>query len=155
MVDVDVPAEQLPANAGGLAALDLSFVGFVHGRPEQALADGEGGQMVTPQVDARNGAVMVGIDLPAAANFRPGLAVKVRIVVEEHKDVVAAPQEAVVTDENGDSVMSVVEDNQATHKTVKVGLQENGLTEVIGDGLSDSTVVVTTGAYGRCPRRRE
>ncbi|HEX4794900.1 MAG TPA: efflux RND transporter periplasmic adaptor subunit [Humisphaera sp.] len=146
MVDVDVPAEQLPANAAGLAArIFPSSASFTD--DQNKLAEGKV-TMVTPQVDARNGAVMVGIDLPADANLRPGLAVKVRIVVEEHKDVVAAPQEAVVTDENGDSVISVVEENQATHKTVKVGLQENGLTEVIGEGLSDSTVVVTTGAYG-------
>ena len=65
---------------------------------------------VSPQVEPKNGAVMVGIDLPPEVRAcGPGLTVRVRIVAEEHKDVLAVPREAVVSDENGDSVMAVVE----------------------------------------------
>jgi multidrug efflux pump subunit AcrA (membrane-fusion protein) len=72
----------------------------------------------------------------------------VRIIAEEHKGVLAVPMEAVVTDENGDSVIATVDGAQATHKTVKVGLQENGLVEVTADGLKEGDTVVTAGAFG-------
>ena len=103
---------------------------------------------MSPQVDAKNGSVQMGIDLPAGASLRPGLAVRVRIVAEEHKDCLAVPREAVVTDENGDSVIAVVEGDQATHKTVKAGLEENGLIEIIADDIKEGDKVVTAGAYG-------
>ena len=91
---------------------------------------------------------MVGIDLPAGTFLRPGLTVKVRIITEEHKDVLVVPREAVVSDENGDSVISLLEGTQATHKTVKIGLEENGLIEIIADGLKEGDTVVTAGAFG-------
>ena len=146
LVDVDVPADQLPATTQGLSAEIL---------PTSAQPAGDGGNpilgkvaFVSPQVDPHNGTVMVGIDLPAGATLRPGLAVRVRIITEEHKDALAVPREAVVTDENGDSVIAVLEGDQATHKTVKIGLEENGLIEIITDGLKEGATVVTAGAFG-------
>ena len=114
---------------------------------------------VSPQVDVRNGSVMVGIDLPAGTSLRPGLSVKVRIIAAEHKDCFVVPREAVVEDENGDSVISVLENEtrdketgatfaQATHKSVKAGLEENGMIEIAGDGLTEGMKVVTAGAFG-------
>jgi len=103
---------------------------------------------VSPQVDPRTGSVMVGIDLPSGASLRSGLAVRVRIIAEEHKDVLAVPREAVVADENGDSAIAIVVGDQATHKTVKAGLEEGGLIEIAADGLKEGDTVVTSGAYG-------
>ena len=156
LVNVDVPADQLPAKADGLPAQILL---------SSAPAPTDGSEpiigkvaFVSPQVDARNGTVMVGIDLPAGTSLRPGLSVRVRIIVEEHKDCLTVPREAVVADENGDSVISIIEDEkrdesgtlraQATHKSVKTGLEENGTIEIIADGLSESVKVVTAGAFG-------
>jgi RND family efflux transporter MFP subunit len=144
MVDVDVPAEQLPAKVEGLEAQVLL-----------ASDSKDGGNAITgrvalvsPQVDPKSGAVMVGINLPADTTLRPGQAVRVRIIAEEHKDVLAVPREAVVADENGDSVIAVLEKDQATHKTVKAGLEENGMIEIEADGLKEGMTVVTAGAYG-------
>jgi multidrug efflux pump subunit AcrA (membrane-fusion protein) len=103
---------------------------------------------VSPQVEPRNGSVMVGIDLPPEAGLRPGLTVKVRIIAEEHKDCLVVPRAAVVADENGDNVIAVVEGEQATHKSVKIGLEENGLIEIKAEGLEAGTTVATAGAYG-------
>ena len=58
------------------------------------------------------------------------------------------PREAVVADENGDSVIAVLEGDQATHKAVKTGLEENGLIEVTADGLKEGVTVVTAGTFG-------
>jgi len=152
MVDVDVPAEQLPPNALGLAAQILMSSGAstAASQPSQDASPPIIGKVsfVSPQVDPRTASVQVGIDLPADAKLKPGLTVRVRIIAEEHKDVLAVPREAVTTDENGDSVVAVVEGDQATHKTVKTGLEENGLIEIQADGVAEGTTVVTSGAFG-------
>jgi multidrug efflux pump subunit AcrA (membrane-fusion protein) len=54
----------------------------------------------------------------------------------------------VVTDENGDSVIALVEGDQATHKTVKPGFEENGLVEITADGVKEGDTVATAGAFG-------
>jgi len=141
MVDVDVPAEQLPAKAIGLSA--QIFVGESTDTPVIGKVS-----FVSPQVDPKTGAVMVIIALPGDVPLLPGRSVRVRIIAEEHKDVLAAPREAVVTDENGDSVIALVEGDQATRKTVKAGFQENGQIEISADGLKEGDTVVTAGAFG-------
>jgi RND family efflux transporter MFP subunit len=154
IVDVDLPADQLPANAQGLAAEIIptatpaspaSAPASPAGTPEPLMGKVS---FVSPQVDPRTGAVQVSIDLPADTRLRPGLSVHVRIIAEEHKDVLAVPREAVVADENGDNVIALVEGEQATHKHVKIGLQESGLIEIEADGIKEGDTVVTAGAYG-------
>lgn len=157
MVDVDVPADQLQSKLDGLQTEIL---------PTTAAASKDGGDplmgkvsFVSPQVDLRTGAVPIQVDLPAGASLRPGLAVRVRIILEEHKDCLVVPRQAVVADENGDSVVSIIENEttdkdsgarfaQATHKTVKTGIEENGLIEIDADGIKEGTKVVTAGAFG-------
>jgi multidrug efflux pump subunit AcrA (membrane-fusion protein) len=146
VVNVDVPADQLPAKAQGLAA--QIFTASSAAKGDEAPIVGTVSS-VSPQVDPKNGAVTVSIDLPAAgASLRPGLSVRVRIIAEEHKDVLAVPREAVVADENGDSVISLIEGDQATHKTVKPGLEEEGLIEISADGIKEGDQVATAGAFG-------
>jgi multidrug efflux pump subunit AcrA (membrane-fusion protein) len=144
-VDVGVPVDELPANAAGLPVEIVPS-----GTSTSGPADPIMGKIafVSPEVDSHNGAVRVGIDLPPATDLRPGLTVRVRIIAQEHKDVLAVPRDAVVADENGDSVISLVEGDQATHKTVKAGIEENGLIEITADGLKEGQTVVTAGAYG-------
>src|SRR6185437_1794038 len=141
------PADQLPAKTDGLPAQILvgSDTGSSDSGSEPLLGNVA---FVSPQVDPRTGAVQVDIDLPADAKLRPGLSVRVRIIAEEHKDVLAVPREAVVTDENGDSTIALVEGDQATRKTVKAGFQENGQIEISADGLKEGDTVVTAGAFG-------
>jgi multidrug efflux pump subunit AcrA (membrane-fusion protein) len=142
-VDLDVPADQLPEKAERLTA-QVIVTGAASGAAPMAGKVA----LVSPQVDPRTGAVMVAVDLPADAGLRPGLSVRVRIVAEEHKDCLAVPRAAVVMDENGDSVIAVVEGEQATHKAVKRGLEEDGLVEVEADGLKEGDAVATAGAFG-------
>jgi RND family efflux transporter MFP subunit len=145
VVNVDVPANELPAKTETLSAQIIPAAGSGQG---DAPIIGKV-WFVSPQVDPRNGAVTVSIDLPAGGSaFRPGLSVRVRIIAEEHKDCLAVPREAVVADENGDTVISVVEGDQATHKAVKAGLEEEGLIEISADGIKEGDVVATAGAFG-------
>jgi RND family efflux transporter MFP subunit len=147
VANVDVPANQLPPKTAGLAA-QILLASSSAGKDNDAPIVGTV-SFVSPQVDPKNGAVTVAIDLPAAAaSLRPGLSVRVRIIAEEHKDVLAVPREAVVADENGDSVISLIEGDQATHKTVKAGLEEEGLIEISADDIKEGDQVATAGAFG-------
>ena len=152
MADVDIPADELPANAVGLPVLIQPAAGPTSAAATEPSAPPQAKvTFVSPQVDPRDGSVMIGIDLPPDTTLRPGLTVRVQIVAAEHKDVLAVPREAVVADENGDSVIALIDGEQATHKTVKPGLQENGLIEIVADGIKEGDTVVTSGAFGLPP----
>jgi membrane fusion protein (multidrug efflux system) len=103
---------------------------------------------VSPSVDKDNDTVSVRALLPADSGLRPGQSVSLRIVTAIHTNCLAAPAESVVTDENGNSVIAVVKDDEATQMTVQTGLRENGLVEISAPELKAGDTVVTVGAYG-------
>ncbi len=148
MVDVDVPASELPAQPEGLAVV-VTLTSDTKPEDQKTRIDGKV-TFVSPQVEAKNGAVMVGIDLPAEAGgvLLPGLTVRARIVAEEHKNVLAVPREAAVLNENGDPVIAIVTGETAVHREVKTGLEENGLIEISGKDIESGNQVVTQGAFG-------
>lgn len=157
VVDVDVPAELLPANAEKLPVQIFATAPPSSDSVRPAAAPSQDPLMGTvtfasPQVDVKTGAAMVVVALPADSGLKPGASVRARIVVEEHKDVVVVPREAVVADENGDAVISVVEGNQATHKHVQAGFEEvidgKNMIEISADGIKEGIQVVTAGAFG-------
>jgi len=126
-VDVDIPADELPAGVQGMdvevyrsskatAAEDAPVVGKV--------------AVVAPDVDPHNGGVPLSVDLPKDSGLKPGLSVRVRIIAGEHKDVMAVPHESLATNENGTSVIAVVRGDVAAQATVTPGYEENGLIEI-------------------------
>jgi multidrug efflux pump subunit AcrA (membrane-fusion protein) len=90
-------------------------------------------------VDPRSDSVLVRISAPTG--YRPGTFVRAGIVVEEHKDVLAAPDEAVV----GTTVF-LVDQGRAFAKTVKTGLHDGASVEIEGDGFKPDSLVITRGA---------
>ncbi|HZU99241.1 MAG TPA: efflux RND transporter periplasmic adaptor subunit [Planctomycetota bacterium] len=90
-------------------------------------------------VDPRSDSVLVRISVPAG--YRPGTSVRAKIVVEEHKDVLAAPDEAVVG-----TTIFLVDQGKALAKTVKTGLRDGASVEIEGDGLEPDAIVITRGA---------
>ena len=68
-------------------------------------------------------------------------------MVEEHEDKLAVPTASVVRGEDG-SVIPIVDGEKATQKAVQVGLKEDGLVEVRGEGLREGMTVVTAGTGG-------
>jgi len=139
-VDLDVPAEQLPSLVLGQKALVI---------PDRAASQCEGTlSFISPEIDSKAGTVQLGIDLPVNASVRPGMTVRVRIVVEEHADRLAVPRQSVVTDDDGSTIISVVSGDTATHKKVTVGLTEGDSVEIAADGVKAGDTVVTAGAYG-------
>jgi multidrug efflux pump subunit AcrA (membrane-fusion protein) len=148
MVDLDVPADELPVKPDGLAAV-VTLANDPNPDADKITLDATV-TFVAPQVESKNGAVMVGIDLPAdavAKGLLPGRTVRVRIVAQEHKNVLAVPREAIVLDDNGDASVAVVTDSIASLHTVKVGLDENDLVEIDTD-LKEGTTIVTQGTFG-------
>lgn len=103
---------------------------------------------VSPVVDGSDGTVSVWAGLPADTGLRPGQFVPLKIVTLVESNCLAAPAESVVTDENGNSSIALVEGDEATQVPVQTGLHEDGWVEIEGTNLNESDSVVTVGAYG-------
>ena len=103
--------------------------------------------IVGKDLDPKTGTVLVVASLAARAGVQPGQFLTIRIVTDERRDVLAVPEEAVVSGPEGGPVLMMVEGDKAGPKPVKTGLRDAGLIEVEGEGLAAGQVVVTTDAY--------
>ena len=103
---------------------------------------------VSPQVDPRTGAGLARVSVPANGGLRPGQFIRVRIVSEEHKDCLVVPVASVAKDATGGSFLALVDGDRAVLKPVKLGLRDQNLVEVEGEGLEVDKTVVTEGSYG-------
>lgn len=102
---------------------------------------------ISRRIDPQTDTVLIRILLPAQAGLEPGQFLSLRIVCEEHRDSLAVPEESVVTDAAGGSLIWTVEGDKAVSQPVKTGLRESGLVEIEGEGLKEGTVIVTEEAY--------
>ena len=100
------------------------------------------------RADPNNDTVPVLIGLPADTSLRPGRFVRVRITVGEYADRLAVPDESVVTTPEGQTVLAIVQGDEAVPTPVKRGVCEGDWVEVGGQGLEPGMTVVTVGAYG-------
>ena len=140
VVNVNVPAAEL-------ASLKLGQPAEVTGEtPGTAVAAAV--SFISPQMDSKTGTAEVHVALPANSGLRPGQFLTVRIVSQEHKDVLAAPVDSVVKDSAGEWFIALVEKDKAVQKPVKPGLRDGGLVEIQADGLRPDLPLVTEGAYG-------
>jgi membrane fusion protein, multidrug efflux system len=103
---------------------------------------------VSPAVDANDGTISAWASLPPNCGLRPGQFVPLKIVTAAHTNCLAAPEESVVTDVKGQSIIALVHGDEATQTPVKIGLRENGWIEVESPQLQEGDSVVTIGAYG-------
>jgi RND family efflux transporter MFP subunit len=101
------------------------------------------------KIDDKTDTLPVRISIPAGAGFHPGQFLSVRIVCEEHPNCLAVPEAAAISDSVGSEsgAIVLVEGSKAVRKTVKLGLREAGLVEVIGEGLKEGQAIVTEDAY--------
>lgn len=99
-------------------------------------------------VDPTDGTVPAWASLPPQSGLRPGEFVPFKLVTETRTNCLAAPAESVVTDEDGENDVWLVNGDQATKTNVDVGLREGGWVEISGSGLKSGDTVVTVGAYG-------
>lgn len=145
LVDMDrlvVTASVPAAEAGALAAGQEAEIKVAGGDPTAGRV-----LWVTPQVDPQAGTVTVRVGVPAGAGLRPGQFAGVRIVTEERRGVLAVPREAVYTNHDEQSTLSLVEGDVAKQHVVTVGLRDGDLVEVAGVGIAEGATVVTLGSY--------
>ena len=103
---------------------------------------------ISPSIEAADGTVLTHALVPADSGLRPGQFVPLRIVTAVHTNILAVPEESVVTDEDNKSFIVLVKGNEAAQKPVTTGVRENGLVEIEAPDLKPGDTVVTTGAYG-------
>ncbi len=103
---------------------------------------------IRPQIDPQTDTVQVRASVPAGSGLRLGQFVRIRICYEERKDRLAVPKESLVTDAASSTLIAIVEGDKAVKKPVKVGLREDNLVEIEGEGLAEGMTIVTEGAYG-------
>ena len=99
------------------------------------------------QVDRKTDTAQVWISVPGDIGLRPGQYARVRIITEERAQRLAVPNESIVTDTDGNAVVSVVRDGKAIRRTVRTGLRDRNLLEIEGE-INEGDAVVTEGAYG-------
>jgi len=102
---------------------------------------------VGPQVDPATGTVPVRLAVPKGSGLLPGQFIAADIVVLEKSGCLAVPVEAIYTDPDGTSTLSIVEGDIARKITVTAGLRDGDKIEVSGDGIREGTTVVTKGSY--------
>ncbi len=102
-------------------------------------------------VSPQNDTVLVRASISPNADLKSGRFVKASIIYMEKKDCMVVPEESLVTNPEGQTVIAVVEDGKAYQRVVHTGLRQNGLVEVQGEDINDGLQIVTTGAYGLLP----
>jgi RND family efflux transporter MFP subunit len=102
-------------------------------------------------VEHENDTVLVRASTPPGAELKSGQFVKAHIVYVEKKDCMVVPEESLVTNPEGQTVIAVVENGKAFQRAVHSGLRQNGLVEIQGEGIREGMQIVTTGAYGLLP----
>jgi membrane fusion protein (multidrug efflux system) len=102
-------------------------------------------------VDPQSDTVLIRASTPPGAGLKSGQFVKARIVYVEKKDCMVVPEESLVTNPEGQTVVAVVENGKAFQRVVHTGLRQNGLVEIWGEGIHEGMQIVTTGAYGLLP----
>ena len=102
-------------------------------------------------VNPQNDTVLVRASISPDAGLKSGRFVKASIVYVEKKDCLVVPEESLVINPEGQTVIAVVENGKAFQKVVHTGLRQNGLVEIQAEGIHEGMQIVTTGAYGLLP----
>lgn len=103
---------------------------------------------VSLAVNADDGTVTAWAALPSDSPLRPGQFIQLRIVTAVHTNTLAAPSESVVTDDDGNSTVALVNGNEADQTPVQPGIREDDWVEITATNLNAGNRVVTVGAYG-------
>lgn len=85
--------------------------------------------------------VKVTLDNPEL-KLRPGMFVKLRIKVDEHKNATVVPKESIVSREGGELIF-LVKGNKAYKKVIKTGYSSKDEIEIIGLDNLDNQIVLT------------
>jgi membrane fusion protein, multidrug efflux system len=147
-VDFTLPQQELPKLSLGMAVRTL-LAGS-----SKAIAEGTI-SAIDPTIDPMTRSIKVRASLPEIdAQLRPGMFLRVEVVLPEKNEVVAIPQTAIVHASYGDSVFVGEEKpgpdgkprKVAQQQFVKLGTTRGDFVSVV-DGLKPEQEVVTAGAF--------
>lgn len=85
---------------------------------------------VSPVMDTKIFSYVVLIDVPNKSNLiKPGMTAKVDILVEKREDIIIAPINSILSEDNGEYVFTV-EDKRAVKRFVDTGISNNDFVEI-------------------------
>lgn len=101
--------------------------------------------LISPTLDTSSRTIKVQIKvLNRKSMLKPGMFVRVKVIRENHKNVVAIPREAILTTKDGRSIIFVVVNEIAFSREVQMGLKNDNLV-VIQNGLKEGEKFVVEG----------
>lgn len=141
--DVGIVGEGMKAGVRADALEDQSFSGELTSIAPAATTTAAAGSTSSGNVEYAATVTVDGTDTP----LRIGMSAKADIVVEEHKDVLAVPYEALGVGSGGEDVVyAAVDQGDGTYLVqeipVTLGLEGDLTVEVSGEGLSAGTIVL-------------
>ncbi len=84
---------------------------------------------------------------PSDSQLLIGMNAKVRIILDEKKDVIAVPYDAIIEEDDGSFSVFVAEDNGDTYTakkhSIEKGLETNYLTEIVSSDIKDGDLIIT------------
>jgi RND family efflux transporter MFP subunit len=100
---------------------------------------------VAPVLDPATRTAQIEVEIPNPGNrLKPGMYARVSLTIEERKNALTVPTNAVVNVE-GERGVFLAENDTAAFKKVEIGIEESARIEVL-NGVKDSDRVITTGA---------
>ncbi len=137
---LQIPQAELPKFAAGhKASIEVaSMPGFDH--PATI-------ERISPTIDTRNGTFRATAIIDnAAGNLAPGMFGRFTIAYEEHENALVIPSAAVL-DEDDETTVYVVNDDEVARVKIETGIESDGRVEVLG-GLNENDVIVVVGHSG-------
>jgi membrane fusion protein (multidrug efflux system) len=87
------------------------------------------------------------VAVPADVELLPGMFARLRLPLATVDDAVVVPRDAVLVDQDGQSVVFVVNDGHGQQRVVRVGIEEGSRVQVLA-GLAPGDTVVVAGQEG-------
>lgn len=104
-------------------------------------------ERISPTIDPRNGTFRATAYIDNSdGELAPGMFGRFSIAYEKHVDALLIPTAALLQ-EDSENVVYVVEDGAAVRRAVEIGIEWNGMIEVLG-GVRDGEQIVVTGQGG-------
>ena len=104
-------------------------------------------ERISPTIDTRNGTFRATAVIDnAAGELAPGMFGRFTIDWEEHASALLIPAAALI-DEDQESAVYVVNDDQVTRRAIETGIETDGMVEILG-GLDEHDIVVVVGHSG-------
>ena len=85
--------------------------------------------------------VRIGLDVPANSGIKIGMSASADIVADKHSDVLMVPSRAVIENDQGQTIVKVMSDEEIEERVVVVGLDDGLRTEIVS-GLQEGETIV-------------